>query len=50
MTEHLRRMPPILRDKHHDAPSAFTPEGTVNLTGCGRNDARDKAGTLTAMP
>src|SRR3954451_9147501 len=26
MTEHLRRIPPILRDKHHDAQSAFTPE------------------------
>ena len=29
MTAHLRCMPPILRDKHHDAPSAFTPNSLL---------------------
>lgn len=44
MTEHPGRTPPILRDKHHDEPSAFTPDSLL------REARRQKGADVVAVP
>ncbi|MBZ0217627.1 MAG: nucleoside phosphorylase [Fimbriimonadaceae bacterium] len=44
MTDQPEQTPPILRDKHHGAPSAFTPESLL------REARRQKAADVKAVP